>query len=153
MLTAWRIVKARHSANAFDGEGARLYGGRWNSPGIPAVYASENRALAMLEVLAGLGEPAALGPYVMVSVQLDESLVTTLKPSDLPEDWNSYPPPSSVQSIGDQWISEARSVALQVPSVLVPAEWNYVLNPRHADFAKLVVGQPEPIAFEPRILR
>ncbi len=67
MVTAWRIVKSRVSTAAFDGEGARLFGGRWNSPGVPAVYASESRALALLEVLVGLGDTTQLDAYVLLN--------------------------------------------------------------------------------------
>ena len=153
MLTVWRITKSRLGDTAFDGEGARLFGGRWNSPGVPAVYASETRALAMLEVLAGLGETAKLDSYVLIGASLDESLVIELPPKALPASWRAYPPPPAVQAVGDRWLADAASPALRVPSALVPHEWNYVLNPRHPDFGQIQIGAPEPVPLDPRLLR
>ena len=153
MLTVWRITKSRHATAAFDGEGARLFGGRWNSPGVPAVYASETRALAMLEVLAGLGETAKLDSYVLIGATLHESLVTALDARSLPENWRIYPPPAAARALGDRWLADARSPALRVPSALVPHEWNYVLNPRHPDFARIHIGTPEAVPLDPRLVR
>lgn len=152
MITGWRIVKRRHAAAAFVGEGARLYGGRWNSPGVPAVYASESRALALLEVLAGLGNTAGLDAYVLIPAHFPESLVTAVNLGTLPEGWDTYPPPSAAQGVGNQWIKEGASAVLKVPSVLVPGEWNYVLNPRHPDFSAVRIGPPEPLLLDPRLL-
>ena len=153
MLTVWRITKRQHAPAAFDGEGARLFGGRWNSPGVPAVYASETRALAMLEVLAGLGETAKLDAYVLIGASLDESLVAELDTQRLPENWRAYPPPPTVQALGNRWLADSASPALRVPSALVPHEWNYVLNPRHPDFRAIQISAPEPVPLDPRLLR
>lgn len=152
MVTAWRIVKSRLATAGFDGEGARLFGGRWNSPGVPAVYASESRALALLEVLAGLGDTTRLDAYVLIPAHFPESLVTVLDLRTLPGNWDTYPPPAAAQSVGDQWIKAAGSAVLKVPSVLVQGEWHYVLNPRHPDFGEVRVGPPEPLLLDPRLL-
>ncbi|NJD19356.1 MAG: RES domain-containing protein [Gemmatimonadetes bacterium] len=152
MLIAWRIVKSRHAAAAFDGEGARLFGGRWNSPGVPAVYTSESRALALLEVLTGLGDAKRLDSYLLIPAHIPDTSVVQLDRRNLPANWDAYPPPAATQSVGDRWIKEQQSAALRVPSVLVPAEWNYVLNPRHPDFGSIVVGPPEPLLLDPRLI-
>ena len=96
MPTAWRIVKPYRVADAFAGEGGRLFGGRWNSVGTPMAYAAESKALAALEIL---------------------------------------------------------SVVLTVPSVLIPGESNYLINPRHRNFGKLKIGAPVPFEFDPRLLK
>lgn len=153
MPTAWRIVKRRHASTAFDGEGARLFGGRWNRPGTAVVYLSESRALAMLEVLAGLGGAAPLGAWVLIPARFDNSLVERLDPSTLPPEWRAHPPPHPVQAIGDRWVEEARSVALKVPSALVPAESNLLLNPGHPEFDQVEIGPEEAIDFDPRLGR
>ncbi|HSW28105.1 MAG TPA: RES family NAD+ phosphorylase [Longimicrobiales bacterium] len=153
MVSAWRMVRSHHAASAFDGEGARRFGGRWNSPGTAVVYASESRALAMLEVLAGLGAVGALAPYVLVGVRFPESLVSQLDPEKLPDSWRAYPPPAAVQRIGDDWVRGGTSPVLRVPSVVVPGESNYVLNPRHPEFGKLKIGQPEAVGIDPRFGR
>lgn len=145
-------MKARHAATAFDGEGARPYGGRWNSPGTAVVYASESRALSLLEVLAGLHSPGAVQGYSLIPATFDDGLVTELLPRDLPEGWRGHPPPSATQRIGDDWAARQRSAVLRVPSALVPEEFNYLLNPAHPDFGRIEIGEAAPLAIDPRLL-
>jgi RES domain-containing protein len=149
---AWRIVKARHSASAFDGKGARLYGGRWNNPGVAIVYTSESQALAALELLANLEGALLLASYVVIPVEFDDSLVAALDERSLPADWGTHPAPASARAIGDAWIAAASSAVLRVPSTIVPSEHNFLLNPAHAQFRRLTIGKPRPFAFDPRIV-
>ena len=151
MPVAWRIVKARHAASVLDGEGARRYGGRWNSPGVPVVYASDSRALAALEVLAGLGRSAVLAHFLLIPLEFEEKLVATVDPSHLPEDWQESPPPTSTQGMGDVWIHSKETPVLRVPSVIIPREFNFLLDPRHWDFPEIRVGEPEPLRLDPRL--
>lgn len=151
MKVAWRIVKEKHARTALDGEGAWRYGGRWNSRGIRVVYASATRSLAALESLVHL-TPPIIFKYVAISVEFDEALLETTPDSALPADWTEEPPPPSTKGLGDRWVSEARSAVLEVPSVIVATESNYLLNPSHPDFGKIRVGKPQPFAFDPRLL-
>jgi len=151
VITAWRIVKRRHSESAFNGEGARLFGGRWNSIGTAVVYAAESRALALLELLAGLGSTSALDPYVLISVTFDEELVESLNLELLPQNWRTSPPPSDVQAIGDSWVAEGRSAILKVPSVVIPEEFNYVVNPLHPDFSSISIGEATTLHLDSRL--
>ena len=153
MLTAWRIVKARHQANAFDGEGARLNGGRWNSPGSPVVYTAESAALAALELLVHLGRGSALQSYVLVACSFPETVVSRLDRSRLPANWRSYPAPAQLQLIGDEWLNNNASAILEVPSVIIETESNYLLNPRHAHLAKLIISEPKPFQLDVRFLQ
>jgi RES domain-containing protein len=137
---------------ALDGEGARAYGGRWNSPGRAVIYVSESRALATLEVLAGLMSSAVVSSYVLIRVDVDEALVKHVDPNDPSTDWRASPPTSATQRIGDEWLDEATSAVLRVPSAVVPDEFNYLLNPRHSDFGMLRVGTPEDLYLDPRLL-
>jgi len=150
MRTAWRIVKEKYAANAFTGEGARLYGGRWNSPGTRMVYAAESRALAMLEMLVHLDSAELLSKYVLIPVEFDPVLVTALNEAELPGNWKDDPAPAEVQGIGDRWVASGSSVALAVPSVLVPRETNFLFHPGHPDFSKLGIGEPEPFRYDTR---
>jgi RES domain-containing protein len=149
MRQASRIVKARHAATAFDGEGAWLYGGRWNSRGTRVVYTSATLSLAALENLVHLNPPVPL-KYVAFSIKFDGRLVEKL--TTLPEEWQEEPPPASTQFIGDLWVKQARSAVLELPSVIIPDEANYLLNPAHPDFRKIVIGIPKPFSFDPRLL-
>ena len=152
MLSAWRIVKRRYAGQAFDGDGARLYGGRWHSPGRAVVYVSESRALATLEVLAGLQSSAVVPAYVLIRVEFDAALVQRADLASLPQQWKQSPPTSETQQIGDAWLEAAGSVALRAPSAVVPDEYNYLLNPRHPDFKFVRVGSPEELYIDPRLL-
>lgn len=152
MPTAWRIVKERHAKSAFDGEGARRYGGRWNSPGTPVVYVSDTRALCLLEVLAGLGAVKPVQSYVLIPVTFDDSLVLPVQSQDLPSEWRQSPPAPSTQRIGDDWADHLRSAILRVPSAIVPEEFNYLLNPVHPDFGRVQIDDPQDFAIDSRLL-
>ena len=153
MITAWRLLKSRHARSAFDGEGARLYGGRWNSRGTRVAYASDSVALAALEVLAHLQSTAVLQAYSLVAIGFPESVVETLEVASLPADWRRFPAPAENQAIGDRWVAEGRSLALRVPSAIVPSASNYLINPAHPEFAAVVIQAPERFAFDPRLLK
>jgi RES domain-containing protein len=153
MAEAWRIVKKRHVRLAFDGEGARRYGGRWNSPGTSVVYASQSRALCLLEVLAGIRSVTLIKAYLIIPIRFDDSLATRVEPRVLPAEWRQSPPPPSTQQIGDRWAEEQRSVILRVPSSIVPDESNYLINPAHPDFVRMEIGAPEELSIDSRLLR
>jgi RES domain-containing protein len=152
LAVAWRIVKARYGAVAFDGEGARLHGGRWNSPGVPLVYTSESPALAALELLLGLSDSTALGGFVLLSVEIPDGAIVDLETARLPPSWKSFPAPPELAQLGDTWAKTRASLALRVPTVVVPYQSNILLNPLHDDFSSLRFGEPEPFAFDERLL-
>lgn len=152
MPTGWRIVKRRYAGAAFDGEGARMYGGRWNSPGTRMVYTATSRALAILEVLVHLERVGVLPSYSLLAAHFDEALLDTLGRSRLPDNWRDYPAPSELRLIGDAWTQDQTSVVLEVPSVIVEDESNYLINPAHPDFVSITIGEPEPFEFDRRLL-
>jgi RES domain-containing protein len=153
VVTAWRIVKARHATHAFDGEGARLEGGRWNSPGSPMVYTAGSAALAALEMLVHLGRGATLPAYVLIACSFEQTLVSRLDPSRLPAHWRSYPAPPELQLLGDEWLKSNTSPVLEVPSAVIPTEPNYLLNPRHRHFNSVALSLPERFEFDLRLLK
>lgn len=152
-ITAWRIVKARHAATAFDGEGARVEGGRWNSPGTPVVYTSQSAALAALELLVHLGRAAILLAYVLIPCTFDDALVTRLDRGRLPKNWRSYPAPPELQLIGDEWAKGGGSAVLEVPSVVIEADSNFLLNAYHPDFQTIRIMDPRAFEFDLRLLK
>jgi len=153
MLTAWRIVKRKHGRTAFTDEGARLYGGLWNSVGSSMVYTAESQARAALEMVIHLGSSDLLDHYVLFKIGIDESLVTILGPRELPRSWRSDPPLLKTREIGDSWTTADTSAVLQVPSAILPAEHNFLLDPHHPDFPKLLIGRATPFRFDPRLAR
>ncbi|MBM3822344.1 MAG: RES domain-containing protein [Verrucomicrobia bacterium] len=150
MGEAWRIVKRKHAAAAFDGEGARLNGGRWNSVGVRAVYVSVTKSLAALETLVHLKLPVT-SKYVAIPLRFHDALVETFPPATLPDGWDAEPPSLISQQIGDAWVKNAQSALLALPSVIT-GETNFLINPAHSDFAKIKIGKPEPFSFDPRLV-
>jgi len=145
------MVKARHAATTFSGKGAGKTGGRWNSHGVPMVYASATRSLAALETLVHLNPPLTFS-YSIIRLEFDASLVESLKRTALPPDWRSEPPPVSTRGLGDHWTRAMRSAVLAVSSVIIPDETTYLLNPAHPDSNRIVLGRPVVFAFDPRLL-
>lgn len=152
MITAWRITKARYAASAFDGEGARLAGGRWTSPGLAVVYTAENAALAALEMLVHL-DAAARPAYVLIPCTFPRDIVLRLDRRRLPPAWRSYPAPAALQQLGDAWLKSGASAVLDVPSVVIDMQSNYLLNPGHPAFGKIRIGTPGPFDFDSRLLK
>jgi RES domain-containing protein len=151
-ITAWRITKLRHAKDAFSGEGARLYGGRWNSKGTAVIYTAEHASLAVLELLVHLGSSKDLANYVIIPCTFDDKLVELLNQKKLPRNWMTSPPLVDVQRMGDIWIEESRTAALKVPSALLPIESNYLINPQHPDFSKISFADPIPLPLDPRLV-
>jgi RES domain-containing protein len=147
----WRLLKTRHVASAFDGEGARLYGARWNSPGVRVAYAADTPSLAVLEVLVHVQNARVLDSYSLVRAQVPQELIVAFPPRDLPPDWTRFPAPASTQAVGDAWVRDGRSAVLQVPSTVVWPAYNYLINPLHPDYARIVVEATEPFEFDSRL--
>lgn len=150
MANLWRIVKRQHAATAFDGKAAERFGGRWNTPGRRAVYASASKSLAMLEILVHLDVGRPLPDFVAFNFDIDDTLVLQL-PARLPRSWRSIDGLLITQQIGDDWLAAARSLALAVPSVIVPEERNYILNPLHPGFASVKPGQAQAFTLDARL--
>ncbi len=153
MVTTWRIVKRKYAAAAFDGEGARIAGGRWNSKGRRVVYTSESAALAALELLVHLGRSRSLPDYVIFSCTFSERILETYDPAKLPSNWRSYPAPAALARVGNTWLREQRSAVLRVPSAVIETESNYLFNPAHRDFRRLTIAGPEAFELDLRLLR
>jgi RES domain-containing protein len=149
-MKVWRLCRARHAADAFSGEGARRFGGRWNSRGVPMVYTSTSLALAAIELFVHLEPSQAPGDLVAVSATLPQGEPSrTVEPSDLPADWRAGE--SEPRHIGDEWIQSRASLALRVPSVPIPPDWNVLINPLHPLMTELKIDAPEPFIFDARM--
>lgn len=138
MLTVWRVVTERYADTAFSGEGARLYGGRWNPKGVAMVYTAHTQSLALLEML--VQDSPLRAHYVMI-------------PASLPADWREITARGELQQLGATWPQMRTSAVLAVPSAVVPAETNYLLNPDHTDFVHVGIGAHEELLTDPRLLR
>jgi RES domain-containing protein len=145
------VPQGRGLDQAFSGEGARLFGGRWNSIGTPVVYTSESIALATLELCVHIDKEVNLKEYRVFPVTFSVDLVKIV--DSLPEGWNYDPILPAPRKIGDDWASENSSPALKVPSVIVPSEYNYILNPKHPDFQDIQIGEVRPFEIDPRLIQ
>lgn len=146
---AWRLARAVHAD--LSGEGARRYGGRWNAPGRPAVYLSENAALPVLEVLVHLDLPPELLPDDYVLLRLDLAPLSGDGGAAVEEGPRTLLDERDSRAFGDAWLAEARTPLLRVPSTIVPEAANLILNPRHPLAARLAPPRQRPFAFDPRL--
>lgn len=150
--TVWRLTLGRYAGHAFDGEGARLYGGRWNHPGTALVYCSTTLSLAALEYFVNLEPFLAPGDLVAIPAEIPPDVSRSeLDAALLPPDWRSYPAPERLQDLGTGWVRSGDSAVLLVPSAVIPRERNILLNPVHPDFLKIRIGPPEPFSYDPRM--
>jgi RES domain-containing protein len=135
---------------AFNGEGARKYGGRWNHPGTRIVYTADARSLALLEILAPIERGEVHEAYSCIPAVFEDFLTITLDRRNVPYNWQECPPPTSTMDIGTRWARGLDSAVLRVPSVIVPSEYNFLLNPEHPDFSHIEIGPPEAFTVDPR---
>jgi RES domain-containing protein len=155
-LTWFRLLDETYLETAFSGEGARLYGGRWNSPGVSMVYAAQSLSLAQLELLVHLeAEDVLRGHWRFIPVDVaPEAVLACEVVAEPPPDAAAWPAPASTRSIGDAWIASAVSVGLTVPSAVTPGERNLLLNPAHPGFADaVVIGEPQSLILDRRLFK
>lgn len=155
MLTGWRIAApefAQTPEEMLSGEGARLYGGRWNSPGQPAVYLGDSLALAGMELLVRLVNGDVLKTYKKMPVYIpsSEDLVMHIHASELSPGWGTAPP-IQPRAIGNAWLQSHQSLVLQIPSAVIAGESNFIINPLHEDFDRLSTGPISNFRFDSRL--
>ena len=144
-----RIADSRHPV--WDGTGALLVGGRFNSPGRAVIYGAMTFAGAMLEVLVHARIGKVPRHHVCVSAQVpDDVPVERADPGMLPAAWDTSDL-GIARAYGDRWIGEARTAVLLVPSVVARGEWNAMVNPAHPDAGRIVVGEPQPVIWDARL--
>jgi RES domain-containing protein len=149
-MLIWRLCRAIHAKSAFSGEGARRYGGRWNSRGVPMVYCSSSLALAAIELFVHLDPTQAPDDLVSIAAMLSEGEpARTIASEQLPPDW--WTDLSATRALGDAWIHGASSLALRVPSVPMRSEWNVLVNPLHPRLAEQRIDPPQPFIFDARM--
>jgi RES domain-containing protein len=150
-IIGWRIVKEKHAKAAFSGEGARIFEGRWNSAGVRMVYCSEHLSLAALEILVHTQPVTLRDKFRIFRVSWDEAIMSAIDLRKLPKGWNAQPPGLISKNIGDEWVHSGRSAVLVVPSVIVPLEKTFLLNPKHRDFGKIKIKDAGGFYLDPRL--
>ncbi len=154
-MRVWRLVRKRRLPSAFSGEGSRIAGARWNNPGIPVVYTSSSLSLATLEYLTRASALRAPQDVYSIWADIPDDLPTEIIRVDrLVKRWRQYDPPvQSLRELGDAWFARRQTAVLRVPSAIIPAEHNFLINPTHADFGKVKIGQSMRAVFDPRLFR
>jgi RES domain-containing protein len=150
----YRVLREAFAKNPFDGEGAYRYGGRWSSPGTRLSYASEHQSLAMLEYFVHLDKDDAPDDLVLAVAEVPDDLKREIiKASSLLANWRAPSAPPELARFGDEFAKKAEHCLLLVPSVLAPSENNYLINPAHPEYKKIVVKPLEPLAYDSRMFR
>ena len=152
-MRIWRLCRAPYAADAFSGEGARRFAGRWNSRGVPMAYCSSSLALAAIELFVHLEPNLQPSDLVSIAAELPQGEpARTVELAELPKAWweDDYDP---LRELGDSWIRAKTSLAMMVPSAPLHLEWNVLVNPLHPALKKLKIDPPQPFHFDARMFR
>lgn len=147
----YRIANCNYAGD-LSGTGARLYGGRWNSEGKAMLYLASSRALAVLEVLVHLNPLIIPDNFCIAEVEVPDNSILLLDIALLPRNWHDVSAPAALKEIGDAFLKKQEYLLMRVPSAVVPAEYNYVLNPQHPEAKNIRVINKEPFDFDERLL-
>lgn len=146
----FRIAKTSYIRD-LSGTGAKRYGGRWNHKGVAMLYASQHRSLAILEFLVHASMQALPTDLSFLTLEVpDSSKTPEVDLSDLPSNWRDYPAPFRLAELGSEWIASGNSLLLKVPSVVVPEEWNILINPIHPDFEAMTINSISSFSLDSR---
>lgn len=151
-MLVWRLTRKAHAEQPFTGEGARRFGGRWNHPGTPVLYTSATLSLAVLEYLVNLSISDL--PDDLVSIQVDvpdDVSRADISIDAVPVNWRTFPAIEELKDIGTEWASRGETAILVVPSVVIPNEFNYLINPAHPETRRVKILSVDPFALDVRL--
>jgi RES domain-containing protein len=145
-------LKEKYASTPFSGDSAALYPGRWNSDGVKLIYTAGSLSLSALELFVHLQNDGLGIKFVYVKVEIPERIkIVEVGTGSLPKDWRSCPAPESTQLFGANWANSKDSLILKVPSVVIPSEHDYLINPLHPDYSFLKIPDPITFSFDPRM--
>jgi RES domain-containing protein len=150
-MIVYRISKCRFIKN-LGGIGAATFGGRWNSKGIHILYTAATPSLALLESVVHISN-IPVDDYCMASIEMPEDKITKIKLADLPANWFANPPADSLKFIGDKFVRDNNFLALKLPSAIMMEDFNFLINPNHADFIKVKIISTRTIPIDERLLK
>lgn len=152
-MIVWRVSRRAYAESPLSGEGARLHGGRWNHVGVAVVYTSESLSLAVLEYLVNLSIVDLPDDLVSIQIEIPNRLKRSeISVSGLPKNWRTYPATDELKDIGTEWARKANTAVLVIPSVVIPSEHNYLINPKRPLASRIKVVSIQPFAIDARIL-
>jgi RES domain-containing protein len=152
-MEAYRLSREKF-AGTLSGKGAALKGARWNSIGVELIYTAGNRSLAMAEVAVHFTLATLPVDYITITIFVpDDVSIQKINVSDLPDDWNTFPHPSTTQAIGDQFFADNKFCVLQIPSAVTQGDYNLLINPNHPDFKRIKIIATDKFPFDKRIFK
>jgi len=152
-MIVYRLSRGKHEKD-LSGKGAKIAGGRWNSKGTLLLYTAESRALCSVEIAVHVPFGVLPKNYKLLTIEFPDSAnIKTLSREKLPSDWKENPHPNSTQRIGDEFVEANEYLVIKVPSAVVQGDYNYLLNPNHADFKKVEIARIEPFEFDSRLFK
>lgn len=151
-MEVFRLSSSKY-ANDLSGTGAKIHGGRWNKKGDAVLYTAGTRALALVEVLVHTTNAFLPLNYQLITIYIPDDSILTIPTKSLPEDWNNIEPSESTSKISTAWLNANEYLSLRVPSVVVEGEYNFLINPLHADFSKVKMLRMEDFNFDNRLLK
>jgi RES domain-containing protein len=154
LTRVYRILRKPFAKKPFDGEGTFLFGGRWSSAGIRLAYTAEHLSLAMIEYFVHVDPDDPPRDLVIASADVPDSVSRrAISRKQLPADWRRTPAPPELARIGDHFVHSGQTAILVVPSALSPEESNWLINPRHREFARIRLCKPEAFQYDARFCR
>lgn len=150
-MEVYRLAR-KQFAGGLSGEGSAHYGARWNSVGVELVYAAQNRALAMAEIVVHLTLATLPQDYLLMTILIPDDM-EILREEELPKGWNDFPYRASTQSVGDEFARNNLTCLLKVPSAVVNGEHNILMNPKHTDFKRIKIIEKVRFPFDKRIFK
>jgi RES domain-containing protein len=151
-MRLWRIAQRKYALDRLCA-GSALYGGRWNPVGLPALYCGASIAICALEKFVHVGQ-APLPPLVLVAIDLPNDCdIFAPTANELPTDWDELPTSTSAQNLGRAWLQRGETLAMRVPSVVLPEESNVIVNPQHPDYVHVQLSVVRPFTFDGRMYK
>lgn len=152
-MEVFRLLREQY-ANTLSGKGAAIKGARWNSQGVEIIYTAANRSLALAEVAVHFTLATLPDDYMMITIFVpDNTSLIKLKEKDVPNGWNAFPHSHSTQRFGDSFVFDNEYCLLQVPSAVTKGDFNFLINPYHADFKNIQIISKEKFPFDNRIFK
>jgi RES domain-containing protein len=147
----YRVVRNKYLYD-LTGTGSKLSGGRWNSPGIPALYTSASKSLAVLETLTNTPPAILQQDFSILILEIHGKIsADEFTEKDLPANWKIYPAPINLIKMGDSWLLARKKLMLKVPSAVIPSEFNFIINPLHQDMKKVKIAAAEKLELDSRV--
>lgn len=149
-MKVYRISKCKYIED-LSGTGAASYSGRWHSKGTHVLYTAQTSSLALLESVVHIAK-IAQRDYCMICLEIPEDNIRRIEQAELPSDWFMNPSPDNLKAFGDHFITNRKFFALQLPSAIMPEEYNFLLNPNHPDFKKVKLLYRRTLPIDERLL-